>query len=1491
MSKDLISKGKKALNLGVVSATMLWSAGFTAILPTFADTATLNDGDLVKSTATPDVYWYSGGKRSPFPNQAVFNSWNLSFKNVVKMAQADLNKISLSGSNVTYRPCTRMIKIQTDPKVYVVSPNGTLHWVTSEAVASSMFGTDWNKKIDDVADVFFTNYTIGSDITAASPVPGCFLKEAASGDTFYVNADGSKSKVDASGLSANRVNLAYVWTATKAVIDAAATSTTKPTISAADSSLLVYAPKGSTTTPTTPETPATPGGTGLSAALASDSPATTSILVGTGTVGAQALVNMLKVNLTAGADGDVAVSTLKFKRLGVASDSDINNAYLYDGSGKRLAEMQSISSGVLTFSGSPLLTVIKGTTLGVMLKIDLATSATSGKTLGFALNAKEDVGVATGVTVSGTYPQTGNLMSVASVADLGRLTVANISPNGAITADAQDNYEAWRFSLQATNQDVKVSYLAMTNTGTTSGTDLANFKLYDGGTQLGSTVAAMDSSKMVIFDLSASPLKITAGQTKQLVLKLDIKSGAGRTFQFSFQKASDVRSKDANYNVDLFPFPTGGTAGVWTVVRSHTATTATTINSGSLSVSKTSDSPSGNVALNGTNVNLGKFEFKAAGEDMKVNNLILRATVRASGAPAVNTGRTIRNVKIFADGTQVGTTQTTLTDRATNSTFTQANATNVGDTANDVTVTLGNSLVITAGKAKMITIVGDLTGTAVANDVVIVGFAPGSGNGQGSLSLTTSNVPAAASASNAVTIASGSLGGSLNSSVGNMTVVKGATTQLVGSAILTAGSAEGIDLTSVTLTDSTGTAVEALGTALSNVKLYNGTTQLGTTFVNPGTSAGSTLTFSISPALTIPANGSVQIDVKADILSGSTISGNDGVVQVSAASGTGKSTSTTVSLTAAANLQTFTVADGGTITISVDSSTPQDQQIVMASTGNTLGVWKVQANNAEDLTLSQLVLVDNSADANSVKNIRNLKLYADGAQVGNTVPGLSLISTGTTTAAGTATALTLAANETDRSGYYVVITSGADAGKVGYISAHNTTTDVATVTNVGAALTNGGNNGVTYKVVTGAVFSGINKTISSNNFKLVTLKGDGSDLNNASVGLRNRFVLGTLGSISGAGSDTVVAVGSSSGAFATLANINTAYSANNASIYRTKLTATANSATPSGTGKTRTANDVILKADLKADSAFEAKLRAAYTASGFAAGDLVGALDGSKSAVTVTAADAALATACTVTGDAAGGPGGFAANSLICTDAAAPGAKGMTLTFGTNQDLTQVSAISLFLKSTGAAETVTVSINDSVAGVTDLSTSVALLDGQWQQVVLPLSSVATASKDAVTFVRFSATTINTQTIAVAGLQLVYDYLKVNLSASTNLDDGKLVTLRNDNNSATVASGYSSLVTGTTAGHVYFIPTQANGDFIVSAGSTLPVSLVADTTSLLAGAASLSSYVNLGSSASGTVTTGDLWWYDGSTIAAATTGSVTWVNNTPNPLQGGSLSYN
>jgi endo-1,4-beta-xylanase len=86
----------------------------------------------------------------------------------VKTISADeLASIPLGG-NVTYRPGVKLVKVTTVPKVYAVAAHGVLRWVKTEEVAKALYGVDWNKKVDDIPDAFFVNYTVGADIGSTS---------------------------------------------------------------------------------------------------------------------------------------------------------------------------------------------------------------------------------------------------------------------------------------------------------------------------------------------------------------------------------------------------------------------------------------------------------------------------------------------------------------------------------------------------------------------------------------------------------------------------------------------------------------------------------------------------------------------------------------------------------------------------------------------------------------------------------------------------------------------------------------------------------------------------------------------------------------------------------------------------------------------------------------------------------------------------------------------------------------------------------------------------------------------------------------------------------------------------------------------------------------------------------------------------------------------------------------------------------------------------
>jgi hypothetical protein len=57
-----------------------------------------------------------------------------------------------------------MIKIQSDPRTYVVARGGILRWVRSEAIAARLYGANWNQFIDDVDVAFFVSYRMGDDV-------------------------------------------------------------------------------------------------------------------------------------------------------------------------------------------------------------------------------------------------------------------------------------------------------------------------------------------------------------------------------------------------------------------------------------------------------------------------------------------------------------------------------------------------------------------------------------------------------------------------------------------------------------------------------------------------------------------------------------------------------------------------------------------------------------------------------------------------------------------------------------------------------------------------------------------------------------------------------------------------------------------------------------------------------------------------------------------------------------------------------------------------------------------------------------------------------------------------------------------------------------------------------------------------------------------------------------------------------------------------------
>lgn len=122
-----------------------------------------DDGKAATQEDSAVYYIGADGKRHAFPNAQAYSTWYPDFSTVTVIDAAALAKIPL-GANITYKPGDKMVKFVTWPKVYAVAKGGVLRWIKTEAIATELYGLTWNKKIDDINDAFYINYTFGADI-------------------------------------------------------------------------------------------------------------------------------------------------------------------------------------------------------------------------------------------------------------------------------------------------------------------------------------------------------------------------------------------------------------------------------------------------------------------------------------------------------------------------------------------------------------------------------------------------------------------------------------------------------------------------------------------------------------------------------------------------------------------------------------------------------------------------------------------------------------------------------------------------------------------------------------------------------------------------------------------------------------------------------------------------------------------------------------------------------------------------------------------------------------------------------------------------------------------------------------------------------------------------------------------------------------------------------------------------------------------------------
>jgi len=793
-----MKKLRKFLTVSVMVMSIAVMSGFASLSPA---NASAQAGDLIKMDGLSSVYYLGAdGKRYVFPSESVYFSWYSDFSGVVTIPASELQSYPL-GANVTMRAGTNLVKITTDPKVYAVSADGTLRWVQSEADAIALYGADWASKVVDVADSFFTNYTIGTPLVSGTYPAGTLLKNANNASVYYFDGTNYRMIGSDAAFMANHFSYNNIVTTTMTLTASGATITGMEDFSK---------PSGYT------------GGTvvtssGVTVSLAANTAPAASVVAG------QALAEIGSFNFTASNDGLAVIKTLKLKRIGISADTTLSNVYLYEGS-TRLTDGASFSNGYVSFSSTGLLSIPAGQTKTLTVKADVDGSATGN--VGVAINSASDI-TATAATISGAFPMNSNLMSPTTVtlATLAKVALANtMSLTGNTAKAGNENTVVWSETATVGYKAVDLKYVAFKQIGSINADDLSNLSLYVDGTKVGT---ATINNNDLAFDL-ATPVRMNTGN-HTIELKADITKGSSRTFSFSLQVAANMVVTDTNYNVNIIP--TGSSA--------LSAAPAFTISTGTLSISADTTFNTTEIVKTASNAVLSKFKIKAFGEDVKINSLGVNLTLTGTGSSTST--EAVNDLSVNVDGNQVGSSQTWTIGIGTNSTTTKTFGTN-------------NLFTIPAGTEVMVEIKGSLSldsNTALTKIQADLGVI----TAQGVTSYTTLTPTTAVSANNSLNIVTGSISTAKNSAVQDQNVSKNTQKVKIGSYIISAGSAEGVNVSNLKVKFTTNTTATSTNlNYISNLYVSENMTP-----VNPQASNDFNVDFNIAK------NANKVVDVFADL--------------------------------------------------------------------------------------------------------------------------------------------------------------------------------------------------------------------------------------------------------------------------------------------------------------------------------------------------------------------------------------------------------------------------------------------------------------------------------------------------------------------------------------------------------------------------------------------------------------------------------------------------
>ncbi len=725
----------------------------------------------------------------------------------------------------------------------------------------------------------------------------------------------------------------------------------------------------SSTGPTTG--PTAPAGTGLSVSAGT---AITNALAPQGA----SRVPFTNFNVTAGNDGDVTVNSVTVQRVGPAQNAAFAGTVLIDlDTGMQVGTSKTFNSNHQANIGAPIV-VKAGTTKRFQVAGNMASSLSSyaGEAPGLSV-----IAINTSAAVSGALPITGAYHTINATLTVGSLSLdtsnafaANSSVSKEIGTTGQ---RVSGFRLTAgSSEDVRLKSLTFNQTGSVSGTDLANVMVYVGTT--GYPMTASADGKYYSATLG-SGLVIPKGNQVEVYVTYDVvgSNSSGRTIIFDVDKTTDIFATGEIYGYGISPSTSGGSS-VPTTRANTTETTGTpylyanaitVTGAAATTISKANEVPAQNIAINVPNQPLGGYIVDLRGEEMTVASTVVTfATTTAS----LNSSSPLTSVTIVdANGAVVaGPVDPTCTSSCS--------------------ATFSDTITYKVGRG-VYTIRGKVASGASNGAVITATTVPSSGwtTVKGVTSGNTISLSAFSSFSmNAMTVKAGALVIGPASSPASQTVTPGGSSVLMANFSFDASqSGEDVRFSSV---PTRLTYVTSDETELTSCAIFDGSTSLstGSNVVNPSESGSSPVdqTFTLDNPVTVTKGTVKTLGVRCNISGAATNAGTFQWAPGSTAfitdfSISGATSGTTITPTSSSGTAaTFTIG-AGSAAVTTDASSPAYKLAAANTTGSTNSVLKFRATN-EDVNLQKIGLQLTNTASSSAADLTTVTLWDGATQIG-----------------------------------------------------------------------------------------------------------------------------------------------------------------------------------------------------------------------------------------------------------------------------------------------------------------------------------------------------------------------------------------------------------------------------------------------------------------------------------------------------------------------------